>query len=126
MAWRFLTLPMTTTKGGGRRRPASSAFKYGAKGFSIWFADGSDLEYLRGHFELAGVARINVADLVTAGFTIERCPDPGGIEGAHANVYPPPNWTHGEEVDVCRIIAHRAELFILPPDAPEGDTTPMH
>jgi hypothetical protein len=104
---------MTAIGDDGKRRAASSAFRYKNKGFSIWFAAGSDLEYLRTKFPRAGVAELNLSDIVGAGFSYVRCAD-SEIQGDHANVYAPPEWSAKQELAACRLLASRANLIVMP------------
>jgi hypothetical protein len=106
-------LEMTKLEADGLRRVASNAFRYKAKGFSVWFAAGSDLRHLRQHFPSFGVAELSLSHILAAGFSYVRCADPE-IQGDHANVYASSEWSAKQELAACRILATRANLIITP------------
>jgi hypothetical protein len=114
LVWRFVVAEQTAISPDGSRRAASSAFRH-KNGFSIWFAAGSDMAYLRQHFARAGVIELRVSDLIGAGFSVERCPADGGLIGDHADVIPPTEWTHSELLKASRALSSLGRLIIEPP-----------
>jgi hypothetical protein len=115
---RFIPFQWTTPAGSGRRVSSGAFYSVSGtgRGFSVWFKAGTDIEglLLQPEFLGAGVVEISVPALEALGFTITRSPPPLNLQGDHANVVPPPDWTDSKYQKQAKRIVQIAMIVRMP------------